>query len=267
MDRKAVVAGHFYAREKDALLEMLKQLIPLNAAKKSVLGVVLPHAGFSYSGGVVGKTIASIQVPDKIIILGPNHTGQGQPYSLVSSGVWNTPLGEIEIDADLAGKLLAASSLLIEDETAHIYEHSIEVILPFIQFINPRAKIIPVVISDFKNEGFKKVGEDIAKVISESSNDVLIIASTDFTHYEPQPEAEKKDAAVIEAIVGLNPDKMLEIVQEQKISMCGFGPVSVMLNACKLLQAKNGKLIQYQTSGDISGDYDSVVGYAGIVIH
>ena len=267
MDRNAVVAGHFYPKDKASLIENLEKLILSKAEKKTAKGIVLPHAGFQYSGAVAGETIGSVVVPEVVIILGPSHTGQGHPYSIISSGIWKTPLGEINISEELAKKLLLENSLLVEDESAHAYEHCVEVLLPFIQFINNQTKIVPIVISDFKNENFKEIGKSIAAVISKFNQDVLLIASTDFTHYEPQDQACKKDAEVIDAILKLDSNKMLKIVREQKISMCGYAPVAVMVNACSELKAQKGDLIKYQTSGDASGDYDSVVGYGGIVIN
>ncbi len=266
MKRKAVVAGQFYPANQKSLLRQIEELIDKQAQKQDVLAVIMPHAGYIYSGPVAGKTISQVKINNTALILGPNHTGLGGPYNLISSGTWSTPLGEVPINENLAKLLIKNSSVIVEDESAHIYEHSIEVELPFLQYFNKNITIVPMIISDFLPGNFKKVGEEIAQAIQQYEKPTLIVASTDMTHYEPHEQARDKDKAAIEAILELDPEKLYAAVNKQKISMCGIAPVEVALYACKNLGAKNAQLIEYQTSGDTSGDYSSVVGYAGIVI-
>ncbi|MFH2139072.1 MAG: AmmeMemoRadiSam system protein B [Candidatus Omnitrophota bacterium] len=267
MDRKAVVAGHFYSNDKNTLREDIARLTAeTGAQKKKAIAAIMPHAGYVYSGVVAGKTIAELEVPDTVVIMGPNHTGLGKPYSIVTSGVWETPLGQTFIDENLASLIVGNSQFIEEDESAHMYEHCIEVEIPFFQYINKNINIVPMVINDLILKSFKIVGEDIARAIGEFKKPVLIVASSDMTHYEPQAQAQEKDREAIDCILELNPEKLHEVVMRRNISMCGFAPVCVALYACKSLNAQAGNLVAYQTSGDFSGDYDSVVGYAGIII-
>ncbi|MCP4649890.1 MAG: AmmeMemoRadiSam system protein B [PVC group bacterium] len=266
MDRKAIVAGHFYPKTQESLKKNLEQLIDKTQVTKDALAVIMPHAGYSYSGAIAGKTISQIKVKDTAIILGPNHTGLGMPYSLVNEGTWTTPLGKIKINQELADLLLANSEHIKNDETSHVYEHSIEVELPFLQYLNNAINIVPMIISDFNIKYLQIVGEQIAKAIKTYSQPTLIVASTDMTHYEPHDQAKEKDLKAIDAILELDPKKLHSVVTENKISMCGLAPVTTTLFACKALGATKAELIGYTTSGELSGDYDNVVGYAGIVI-
>lgn len=269
MIRKAVWAGmgKFYPGDAERLKEYLHSVIPEVKVKQQVKAVVLPHAGYMYSGAVAGKTISTVNVPDCVLILSPCHTGLGRPYSLMAEGTWITPLGQIKVNEKLVNAILGNSRLIEVDESAHIHEHAIEVELPFLRYLNDNVTIVPMVVADFVIENYKKVGAALAASILQYNEPVLIVASSDMSHYEPQKVAKEKDTMAIEAVMELNPEKLLKIVRENKISMCGIIPVAVALFACKELAAKKAELIDYQTSGDITGDYSSVVGYAGIIIH
>jgi AmmeMemoRadiSam system protein B len=267
--RKPAVAGQFYPSEAKKLKKQIEFLIDKEAVVKDAIGCVMPHAGYMYSGGVAAKTASHITIKDKVIILGPNHTGYGKSFGIMTEGVWNMPFGDVKIDSDFASKLKEKSSYLEEDAVSHLYEHSLEVELPFLQYFKNDLKIVPITISleDFKL--YKALGIEIGGCIQELNlaKSVLIIASSDMTHYEPQGSAEKKDGEAIKAILELNEDKLIEVINRLNISMCGYAAVTVMLVASKLLGAKKAELIDYQTSGDITGDYSSVVGYAGIAIY
>jgi len=264
--RKPAVAGQFYPSSAQGLKSQIQALIDKKADKTDVIACMLPHAGYMYSGGVAAQTLSRINIKDKIILLGPNHTGFGAPFSIMTEGMWQTPLGEIEIDSNLAKQILQGSKYLQDDNAAHIYEHSLEVELPFLQYFKADFKIVPIIFLSDEIKALKEIGEGIADVLKDSRGSVMILASSDMTHYEPQTVAKSKDKEAIEAILELNEDKLMEKIRQLNISMCGYAPVIVMLKAAKMLGAKNGSLIKYQTSGDVTGDRDSVVGYAGIII-
>ncbi len=266
--RKPAVAGQFYPSSSPELKKQIESFIDKKAHKLDVYGCLLPHAGYIYSGPVAGWTVSQINIKDRIILLGPNHTGYGTPFSIMAQGVWQTPLGEISIDDELAKALLGSCKNLEDDNLAHLYEHSLEVELPFLQYFKKDFKIVPIAIASNNVSSLKEVGKGIASVINRLNikDSVMIVASSDMTHYEPKGEAEKKDKQAIEAILELDEDKLMQRVQRFNITMCGYAPVVVMLSAVKLLGARKGSLVKYQTSGDITGDTTSVVGYAGIVI-
>ncbi len=266
MIRNPVVLGQFYPGSPGELRSMIEGMVDEKAVKEEVIGLVSPHAGYIYSGPVAGAAISRIKFKDTFIIMGPNHTGSGKPLSIMTEGVWKTPLGEVEIDSELGKQILAASGNLQEDQLAHQYEHSLEVQLPFLQYFKSDIKIVPIILAPASGAVYKEIGQEIARAIRESNKEVVIIASSDMTHYEPQESAHSKDAQAIEAIVNLNEDELLKRVQELNISMCGYGPTVSLISAAKELGATGAELVRYQTSGDTTGDYSAVVGYAGIII-
>jgi len=266
MVRKPVVAGQFYPGSSLALKDEIAKHISKETKKEKALGLVMPHAGYPYSGPVAGQVISRVEITDTVIILGPNHTGRGEPYSLMSEGTWETPLGNVEIDTELANAILKNTSYLKDDTLAHAYEHSIEVQLPFLQYFKSDFKFVPISLSSYEGKTLKSIGQGLAQAIKDSNRDVMIIASSDMTHYESHEQAKMKDAAAIEAILKLDEDGLLRKVDELNISMCGWMPTVVMLSCCKQLGAKTARLVKYQTSGETTGDYTSVVGYAGIII-
>ncbi|MBI4303479.1 MAG: AmmeMemoRadiSam system protein B [Chloroflexi bacterium] len=266
MNREPVVAGQFYPGSPDRLRAMIKGMVDEKAAKEEVIGLVSPHAGYVYSGQVAGATISRVKFKDTFVIMGPNHTGNGQPLSIMTEGVWKTPLGDVQVDSELGKQILASSEYLKEDYRASQSEHSIEVQLPFLQYFKPDIKIVPIVLSYADGEVYKEIGRGIAKAIKELKREVVIIASSDMTHYEPDESARQKDAQAIGAILDLNEDELLRRVAELGITMCGYAPTVSMMAAAKELGATRAELVKYQTSGDSSGDYSSVVGYAGIIL-
>jgi AmmeMemoRadiSam system protein B len=241
-------------------------MIDKNASKEKAFGIVSPHAGYIYSGPVAGALFSHTEITDTVVILGPNHTGIGHTFSLYKEGRWSTPFGMVDIDAGLSDDILKSSSLIKEDKTAHAYEHSLEVQIPFMQYFKKDFKIVPMVVSNASLDAYKKVAEAIAGSIKKTKSGILIVASSDMTHYESHESAKKKDKIAIDAILELDEKLLLEKVAEYDISMCGYIPTIIMLIAAKLLGAKKAKLIRYQTSGDVSGDYSAVVGYAGIMV-
>lgn len=266
MLRKAYVAGQFYPAKSSNLKKQLESLTDKNAKKQSALGLVVPHAGYIYSGTVAGACFSQSKLTDSIIILGPNHTGEGALFSIMSRGSWETPLGEVEIDQGLATDILSNSKYLQEDTAAHLYEHSIEVQLPFLQFLASSVRIVPVALSLGDFTRYNEIGQAIAKAIKKTKQNCLIVASSDMTHYKSQEKAKENDNLAIESILKLNGKDLLKKIEQFNITMCGAGPVISMLSAVKSLGAKTAALIKYQTSAKVSGDFSSVVGYAGIMV-
>jgi len=266
MVRQPVVAGQFYPASPSQLKAMIKGLVDEEAVKEEVIGLVSPHAGYVYSGPVAGAVISRTRFKDTFIIMGPNHTGRGEPFSIMTQGEWQTPLGKVEIDSELGKQILATSSHLQEDHIAHQYEHSIEVQLPFLQYFKKDIKFVPIMFAYATGAICQEIGRELAQAIKELNREVVIIASSDMTHYEPQASAQRKDTQAIEAILDLNEEELSKRVQELDITMCGYAPTVSLISAAKELGAKEAELVRYQTSGDITDDYTSVVGYAGIII-
>ena len=266
MTRRPVVAGQFYPASASELKAMIKEMVKEDVAKEEVIGLVSPHAGYIYSGPVAGATISRVKLKDTFIIIGPNHTGAGKPLSIMTEGSWETPLGEVEIDAELGKKILADSKYLEEDDRAHLFEHSIEVQLPFLQYFKPDFKLVPIIFGHPSGAIYKEVGKEIAGAVKALGREVVIMASSDMSHYEPQESAQKKDTQAIGAMLNLDEDELLKRVDEFNITMCGYAPAVSLIVAAKELGASGAELVKYQTSGDVTGDFSSVVGYAGIII-
>lgn len=267
MVRQPAVAGAFYPAEPDKLRkELARCLSEKSGSKKKAIGIVVPHAGYIYSGAVAGMVYNQTELPERFIILSPNHTGLGEPYSIMPRGEWLTPLGRALIDEELASSFMKNCPLLREDETAHVREHSLEVQIPFLQILKKDFRFVPLTLSFLPFESCKKVGTALARTIREAGENILIIASSDMNHYESQEIAERKDRLAIEKILALDPEGLYETVKKNGISMCGIIPTTAMLVAARELGAKKGELIKHATSGDVTGDYSSVVGYAGLIV-
>ena len=268
MTRNPAVAGQFYPDSQKLLLKQLGSLITNTLPKENAIGVISPHAGYVYSGYVAGAVLGSIIHKPVYLIIGPNHTGLGEPFSIPASDTWKTPLGDVRINTKLASALKKNCRHLKEDETAHLYEHSIEVQLPFLQAMQKDFTFVPIVVEQADLKTYKEIGRSIAATIKElkMESDVTIIASSDMTHYEAQNSVEEKDKKAISAILELDEDKLITTIKKFDITMCGSAPAGIMLAAAKALGATKAKLVKYQTSGDTSGDFSSVVGYAGIIV-
>ncbi len=265
----AAVAGQFYPRSKTELLHEVQGFLGRgDKAGKQVraIGVIAPHAGYVYSGAVAGAVYAHIEVPRKVIVLCPNHTGMGEPLAISSTGSFRTPLGDAPIDQALAESLKKAFPLLREDASAQIGEHAVEVQLPFLQAVREDLQFVPITVGTGQFEVLTALGVVMAKVIAECSEPVLMVASSDMNHYEDDAETRVKDALAIEQVLGLQPKGLFQTVRGQNISMCGYGPAVAMLTAALRLGASSAELVKYATSGDVSGDREHVVGYAGIAV-
>lgn len=263
--RRPAVAGQFYPADISALKEYLDRYTPKDLPKERALAVMAPHAGYIYSGHVAGKVYGRVSIPDDVVIMGPSHAGLGAEFALMDDGVWEMPQGSVSINNTLAGLILSEGKFT-KDTVAHQYEHSLEVQLPFLQYLKKEFSFVPIVLSYTDFSTCEALGKALAKAITDYNKSVLIISSSDMTHYESQSSAEKKDRLAIEKILALDPHGLYETVREHRISMCGIIPTTVALVACNLLGAKEAELVSYATSGDVTGDYYQVVGYAGIII-
>lgn len=269
--RSAAVAGRFYPANAQHLRAEIETFTTRRAgtedeSKIRAIGCVVPHAGYMYSGAVAGAVYRRLELPRRYVILCPNHTGAGEPLAIMSEGAWQTPLGGAVIDEELAQSLKTKMPLLAEDQTAHRYEHAIEVQLPFLQSLAPNFKFVPIAVGTGNFEVLTALGAVIGNVVKGQSESVLIVASTDMNHYENDSLTRVKDTKAIDQILALDPRGLFDVVHEQSISMCGYGPTTIMLTAARKLGATQADLIRYATSGDVSGDKDMVVGYAGIAI-
>jgi len=268
MLRSTAVAGQFYPGSEASLVQTLKILVPETQPeeRKQALAVVSPHAGYIYSGGVAGETFGQVQVPENAVILGPNHTGQGAPVALMDQGAWDMPMGQVPVNKELAVQIAKNSPQVEIDDVAHRFEHSLEVQVPFLQYMQKDLTIAPIVVSHVSYQTCMAVGKGLAAAIKDFGKPVLIVASTDMTHYESRQSASAKDSLALERIRALDPEGLYNTVVGKKISMCGIMPTTVTLIAALALGAKKAELIRYTDSGETSGDTDHVVGYAGFVI-
>jgi AmmeMemoRadiSam system protein B len=285
--RSPAVAGRFYPGRAEELLREIREYTsagktPVEAVRFDAIGCVAPHAGYIYSGGVAGAVYARLEIPERCVILCPNHTGKGRPLSIMANTTWQTPLGEVAADAEMGARLLRRFPALEENSAAHRAEHAIEVQLPFLQARQPELNIVPIAIGTSDFDVLRGLGEALADVIAglyqenrqqedrqqeeDRQEKVLIVASSDMNHYESDAVTRVKDHKAIERVLAMDARGLWEVVMNEDISMCGFGPTIVMLTAAKLLGATSATLIKYATSGDVSGDYESVVGYAGIIV-
>ncbi len=270
MERKLQFNNVWYPTKKEEIKKFLPQVNKLE--KIDAISCICPHAGWIYSGYVAGEVYSLINPADLYVLLGPNHTGLGKEVSLFDSGFWEGPLGKINIDTDFVQLLLKNSEFLEKDVLAHYREHSLEVQIPFLQFITQKNfNIVPIIIRSQEYQICNDIGNSIASAIKKykekfPEKKVVLIASTDMTHYEPKDYAVKLDTMAIEQIIKLSAKGLYDTVLTYGISMCGVIPTVCVIIASKILGAKSAKLIKYQTSGDVNGDYAQVVGYAGIII-
>ncbi len=273
--RTPAVAGRFYPSHAKELLRDIRAYTPQDKNKDQApdtthqvasIGCVVPHAGYIYSGSVAGAVYARLEIPKRCVILGPNHTGKGRALAVMADTTWQTPLGEVRADVETAARLLRRFPELQEDSAAHRSEHAIEVQLPFLQVRQPELKIVPIAIGTRDFDVLRGLGEALADVISAQKEKILIIASSDMNHYESDAVTRIKDNKAIERVLAMDARGLWDVVMNEDISMCGFGPTTVMLTAARPLGATSARLIKYATSGEVSGDYESVVGYAGITV-
>lgn len=279
--RRSVFAGYFYPGSRERVIEVIEWsfrhglgpgVLPRVSSerRKISLGYVVPHAGYIYSGPVAAHVYFDMALegtPSSIVIIGTNHTGYGKPISVYPEGVWETPLGRLEVDNELGGLLVENSEIADFDTYAHIEEHSVEVQLPFIQYLyGDRVKILPVVMGIHTPEVARDIAQSILKSTSKLNRDIVILASSDFNHYESHETTMRKDNMAIEKILTLDTEEFYRVISDENISICGPGGIMVLMEIAKKLGAK-AKLLKHATSGDISRDKSTVVGYASIKFH
>jgi hypothetical protein len=268
--RRPAVAGRFYPAKAEALARQVDQYLTAEEAAQqkteAAFGCIVPHAGYMYSGHVAGAVFQQLPARPAYIILCPNHTGRGAPLAIMSKGDWLTPLGSAPIDAALAQELRQSCHLLMEDPQAHEEEHSAEVQIPFLQRSVGPFTFVPIAIGVSRYAALAALGHGMAQALARSARPVLIVASSDMNHYEPDDITRVKDRKAIDQILALDPEGLYDVVRKEDISMCGYGPAVAMLTATKELGATRAELIRYATSADTSGDRSAVVGYAGIII-
>ncbi len=267
MIRPPAVAGRFYPGLPEVLSRDLSQYIQPAPRRIRALGCLVPHAGYMYSGHVAGAVYGALELPSTFVILCPNHTGVGAPLAMYAEGEWETPLGRAAVDCDLAAALRAACPSLSVDARAHAAEHSLEVQLPFLQRLVPGFTFLPLALGVGSFAPLEELGEALARVLPTFPRPVLVVASSDMNHYEDDRTTRVKDRRAIDAILALDARALYDVVRRQNVSMCGFGPAVAMLTASRRLGADRADLVRYATSGDVSGDRDAVVGYAGIAVY
>jgi AmmeMemoRadiSam system protein B len=268
--RPPAVAGRFYPAQPDILKRDLTRYLSAEPEASPVidgaLGCVAPHAGYMYSGHVAGAVYRRLPARPSYIILCPNHTGRGEPLAMMSSGAWQTPLGAVAVDQKLAEALRDACHMLKENAEAHADEHAIEVQLPFLQLRVGDFRFVPIAVGVGNYTALEFLGHCMAHAVQTASTPVMIVASSDMNHYEPDNITRVKDRKAIDQILALDPHGLYDVVRREHISMCGYGPTVAMITAALELGAKKAELVKYATSADTSGDRSAVVGYAGVIL-
>ncbi|BEH10175.1 MULTISPECIES: AmmeMemoRadiSam system protein B [Geobacter] len=267
MVRQPAVAGQFYTDDPRRLREELGRLIRPVPAPRRVTGVIAPHAGYMYSGAIAGAVYGSITIPRTVVILGPNHHGLGAAASLYPDGRWLSPLGEVPIEQRLSSLILEHVPQAEPDVIAHRFEHSLEVQVPFLRYLNSDVAIVPMCLGDGGYGWCRQVGEGLARAIAAYGEEVLIVASSDMTHYESAESARLKDEAALSCVLALDAEGLLKVCRQRGITMCGVIPSTVMLVAARELGASRAELIRYGTSGDVTGDNRQVVAYAAVAVY
>ena len=264
--RPPAVAGRFYPSDPDELRRDIVKYTQGSSAKIKARACLVPHAGYMYSGGVAGKVYRALEIPRRILMLGPRHFPHGESLAILSDRPWSTPLGDVQIDSALAAELKQAFPLLREDAVAHEAEHALEVQLPFVQRLIGDFRFVPIALGTERFEILERLGSAIAKVHAAQKEPFLILTSSDMNHYESDAVTRVKDRYALDKIAALDPMGLHEVIRAKEISMCGYAPAVVMLTAMRALGAKQAEIVAYATSAEVSGDYDWAVGYAGALV-
>ena len=267
MLRLPAVSGRFYPSNATELTALIREFTRTekNAVPVPAKACLVPHAGYVYSGNVAGAVFTRIAIPKKIVILGVRHYPRGENAAILSSGAWRTPLGDAMIDAPLAEAIRAACPLLREDDVAHRDEHSLEVQIPFLQILQPEFTFVPVALGTVRYDDLVTIGEAIGRTLAAFGEEIFLLTTSDLNHYENDATTRIKDHKAIERILALDARGLYDTCRNEKISMCGLGPAVAMLTALKELGRTRSELVRYSTSGDVSGDFSAVVGYAGML--
>jgi MEMO1 family protein len=266
--REPAVAGRFYPRDAGELRrEVARHLDEVEPAPpRPALAVMAPHAGYVYSGGVAAQVFAGIEVPERVIVLAPNHTGRGQRVAMVTEGAFRIPGADVPIDAALAALIFDETEMASADRTAHQHEHAIEVELPFLLARQPALRIVPMVLAGLREQEAIELGQALHRAVTRLGAPVLLVASSDMSHYLPDAQTRAIDQTALEPLLAGDPGRLYRTVIDHDISMCGFIPATVMLAYARAAGAPAPELVGYATSGDAFGDRSRVVGYAGVVI-
>lgn len=269
MRRDPIVAGQFYPGDKGNWEAEVRGYLARGAAaggQRACLAMV-PHAGYMFSGSIAGKTLAQAGLEQTVLLLGPNHTGRGDALAVWPDGEWVLPGAVLEVDQDLANNLLAAHGALKKSYAAHTHEHSLEVVIPFLWAINPSTQILPCCVAEPGLDLLQEVGKSMAAQLKSEQKAVSIVVSSDMSHFISQSEAKSQDEKAIQAIKDLDPKKLYTVVREKGITMCGVLPMTLGLVIARELGAHSAELVEYGTSAEVTGDYDKVVGYAGMLVY
>jgi AmmeMemoRadiSam system protein B len=269
MLRLPAVAGRFYPVDPRELTREVQKFTAGIAAEEKIAarGCVVPHAGYMYSGAVAGAVYGRLRLPQRLILLGPRHYPQGAALAILSEGAWQTPLGQAQVDEILAREIRQSFPALQENAVAHHSEHALEVQLPFLQLLAGDFRFVPIALGPVAISMLEDLGRAIANAVREVGGEVLLVASSDMNHYESAEVTRAKDHLAIQRMLALDPRGLYDTVRREPVSMCGYGPAVVMLTAALELGATRAELVQYATSGDVTGDRDEVVGYAGIIVN
>jgi AmmeMemoRadiSam system protein B len=268
MIRPPAVAGRFYPDDPERLCAAVDSFLAGGREEEKIRAraCLVPHAGYVYSGSVAGEVYRRMEIPPRVILLGPRHYPHGAPLAILSDGAWQTPLGMAPVDCFLAEKIFRAFPLLHEDAVAHSEEHSLEVQLPFLQRLVPSFAFVPIVIGPVKWEALEALGHALATVVAAEVEPVLLIASSDMNHYESDAVTRVKDRKAIDQILALEPRKLFDTVRDENISMCGYAASVAAMIAARELGSAGAELVRYATSGEVNGEMQEVVGYAGMLI-
>ena len=269
MLRLPAVAGQFYPANPRELTHLIQKFTVTEPGVKKarVRACLVPHAGYIYSGGVAGAVFSKIHLPKKIVVVGVRHSPPGADLAILCEGAWRTPLGDAPLDEPLAQMLKESCPRLREDSVAHQREHSLEVEIPFLQVLDPGFSFVPVAVGTLRFSDLRELGLALARVLEESFEEILLVTSSDMNHYEDDETTRIKDEQAIEKLKALDAQGLYDVCREKRISMCGLGPAIATLTAMKAVGAERGELVCYATSGDVSGDRDAVVGYAGMIFN
>ncbi len=270
MDRRSAFAGSWYPGTREKLRTTLEELIPSSPEPVPALATLAPHAGYIYSGGVAGAVYGAVRIPERVILLSTNHRGFGEDFAVWPAGTWGTPLGDVAVDSNLTTAVLKMAPGAVEDTTAHLEEHSGEMQVPFLRHRRPDVRMAVVAVGSHRRPDLVAFGDGVADLVrseTKAGREILIAATTDLNHYEDQETTLRKDRAAIEPILALDVEGLFAAVAKHRISMCGLGPTAVMMAAARALGATGAELIEHKTSGDVSGDFDRVVGYPAIAVY
>ncbi len=266
MIRQPAVAGSFYPANPEELSIQLDSLLKVDSEAKKVKGIVVPHAGYVYSGAVAGEVFAAAEIPKQVILIGPKHYAAGDNIAVSGADAWATPLGSVPIAAALRDQLVDNIVVLTVDNQAHSEEHSLEVMLPFLLRRQPELQIVPIALGQLSLTDCLQLGAEIAQVVKNWQEDILLLASTDMNHFSSAEISEKLDFLAIDAMTAYDLQRLYRVVRENRISMCGVLPTIVVMKAAYDLGARECQLIRYAHSGQVNGDNNRVVGYAGLTL-